>query len=165
MAKFDGTCGAFLGVFTSGGALSLPVGLAFGPDTNLYVANFGGNTVARFDGQTGIFLGNVMASGSGGLNGPNFITFRPEPRAAPIVHVSVANDGGTNHLVLHVAKGTNTGPVRVGAEVTDDLPSGAWQGGTNVVILEDTPALFRARDARPITVTTQRFLRATFSAP
>lgn len=165
VARFDGASGAFLDLFTSGGGLNLPVGLAFGPDTNLYVANFGGNTVARFDGTTGVFLGNVMAPGTGGLNGPNFLTFRPEPRPAPVTAASLTTEAGANFLTIHVAKGTNTGPVWIDAEVCDDLLIGAWRGATNVVILEDSALLFRARDAQPIADGPPRALRARFTTP
>jgi hypothetical protein len=45
VARFDGASGAFLDIFTSGGATEpARSGLAFGPDTNLYVANYGGVT-------------------------------------------------------------------------------------------------------------------------
>src|ERR1700683_3211290 len=39
--KYDGTTGAFVSVFVSAGSggLSYPVGLAFGPDGNLYVCS------------------------------------------------------------------------------------------------------------------------------
>lgn len=165
VARFDGASGAFLDIFTSGGALSLPIGLAFGPDTNLYVANYGGDTVARYDGTTGAFLGNVMTAGAGGLDGPNFLTFRPEPRPAPVTAATLETDAGSTYLALHVAKGTNTGPVEIVAEICDDLPGGSWRGGTNVVILEDGALLFRARDAQPIADGEARALRARFVQP
>lgn len=165
VARFDGTTGAFLGIFTSGGGLSLPVGLAFGPDTNLYVANFGGDTVARYDGSTGVFLGNVMPAGTGGLDGPNFLTFRPEPKPAPVTAVSVVTEGGSNYLAVAVAKDAQTGLLWIGAEVCDDLAAGNWRGDPNVVILEDNALLFRARDAEPVTNGTLRALRARFTAP
>lgn len=165
VARFDGGTGQFLGLFTSGGGLSLPIGLAFGPDTNLYVANFGGDTVARFDGATGAFLGNVMAAGAGGLDGPNFLTFRPEPHAAPITEVTLDTSSGPPHLTLHVPRGAHTGPVRALAERTDDLVHGPWLGGTNVVVLEDSALIFRARDAEPAVAAPARYLRVRFAAP
>ena len=61
--RYDLTTGAFLGVFASGGGLDGPYDLAFGPDGNLYVANFFGASVPtgnpyiiRFD-STGALLG------------------------------------------------------------------------------------------------------------
>ena len=165
VARFDGNSGTFLDIFASGGGLSLPIGLAFGPDTNLYVANFGGDTVARFDGTTGAFMGNVMAAGAGGLSGPNFLTFRPEPRAAPITEVALAAESGLPHLTLRVPRGTNTGPVRAWAERTDNLRDGPWLGGTNVVVLEDSAQVFRARDAEPASAAPARYLRVRFAAP
>jgi hypothetical protein len=68
--------GAFLGVFASGHGLADPLGMAFGPDSNLYVASGNSDQVLRFDGQSGAFLG-VFASG-GGLQGPINLTFGPD---------------------------------------------------------------------------------------
>ena len=53
--RYDGTTGAFIDVFASGGGLeiSLPEGLALGPDGNLYVGSFFTNGVLRYDGTTG----------------------------------------------------------------------------------------------------------------
>lgn len=165
VARFDGTSGAFLDIFTSGGALSLPIGLAFGPDTNLYVANFSGDTVARFDGTTGAFLGNVMTGGDGGLDGPNFITFRPEARSAPVDGTELVTDAGVTYIAARVLKGTNTGPVWMYAEVTDDLLTGVWNGGTNIVVLDDDAVLFRARAAQPLDEGRARAFRVRFAAP
>lgn len=54
--RYDGTTGAFLGVFTSGSGLDEPRGLAFGPDGNLYVNSSYTHSVLRFDGTTGAFI-------------------------------------------------------------------------------------------------------------
>jgi WD40 repeat protein len=73
---FDNTTGAPLGVFASGGGISAPYGLAFGPDSNLYVASDGNSGIYRFNGVTGASMG-LFASG-GGLNGVIGITFGPD---------------------------------------------------------------------------------------
>ena len=62
--RYDGTTGAFLGVFASGGGLSLPDAHLFGPDGNLYVSSSHTDNVLRYSGTTGAFLG-VFASGGG----------------------------------------------------------------------------------------------------
>jgi DNA-binding beta-propeller fold protein YncE len=77
--RFNGTTGAFVDVFASGGGLTGPYGLAFGPDGNLYVSSVYTNQVLRYNGTTGAFV-DIFASG-GGLNFPTFLTFTP---AAPI---------------------------------------------------------------------------------
>src|SRR5205814_10687594 len=50
------------------GGLSIPTGMIFGPDGNLYVSNHDTNSVLRFNGATGAFI-DVFASGNG-LDGP-----------------------------------------------------------------------------------------------
>ena len=55
--KYDGTNGAFLGVFASGNGLYNPWSMAFGPNGNLYVSS-GGSSILRVDGSTGAFLGS-----------------------------------------------------------------------------------------------------------
>jgi hypothetical protein len=37
------------------------------------------DSVIRYDGTTGDFIGAFVASGSGGLSDPHFLTFGPEP--------------------------------------------------------------------------------------
>ena len=73
---YDGTTGASLGVFASGGGLDNPVGLTFGPDGHLYVASGDSNEVLRYDGSDGSFLGVVVTGAP--LNGPRQINFGPD---------------------------------------------------------------------------------------
>ena len=54
--RFDGTTGAFIDTFASGGGLLAPEGLAFGPDGDLYVNGGENNAVLRYDGTTGAFI-------------------------------------------------------------------------------------------------------------
>jgi hypothetical protein len=78
--RYDGTTGAFLGVFASQNITS-PRGVLFGPDGNLCVANGNEGTdpasVERFDGQTGAFIDYFVAPDSGGLKHPSYMVFGP----------------------------------------------------------------------------------------
>ena len=73
--RYNGTTGAFLGVFATGGNNG-PQDLAFGPDGNLYVLDDGNRQVLRFNGVTGQFL-NVFASGDFGTDGIKLV-FGPD---------------------------------------------------------------------------------------
>lgn len=79
-APTDGSTGEFI---PYGSGLDFGTkGLTFGPDKNLYVSNSETNSIRKFDGRTGNFLGDFVPSGSGGLSDPTFITFAdpvPEP--------------------------------------------------------------------------------------
>ena len=75
LQRYNGTTGASLGAFTSGGGLSAPVQAVFGPDGNLYVASFNSNSVERYNGTTGAPLRTFVTPGSGGLNGPTGVAF------------------------------------------------------------------------------------------
>ncbi len=86
VARYDGTTGAYLGDFVplASGGLSIPTALVFGPaDHNpnkldLYVVSLGTESVKRYDGTTGAYLGDFVARGSGGLEGPGTMTFGPD---------------------------------------------------------------------------------------
>jgi hypothetical protein len=66
------------------GGLSVPTQLVFGPSVedagrlDLYIVSTGTDSVLRYDGATGAFLGEFVASGSGGLEGPVTMTFGPD---------------------------------------------------------------------------------------
>lgn len=77
VVQFDGQTGAFLDVFIpkDRGGLKTPLGLAFGPDKDLYVSDAANSVVLRYKGKTGRFRG-IAASGNG-LEVPTFLTFRP----------------------------------------------------------------------------------------
>ena len=83
--EYDSETRAFRGVFASGGGLTEPSGLTFGPDGNLYVGSPGFTTtqpdmILRYNGTTGAFI-DVFATG-GPLNFPQYLAFAPSVAAA-----------------------------------------------------------------------------------
>jgi outer membrane protein assembly factor BamB len=110
--RFDGTTGAFIDVFASGGGLKAPWGLAFGADKNLYVASEGNSAVLRFDGKTGQFI-DTFASAT--FPNPTYITFGVIPQ------------------ILHPHPPGLSDKFRVTALVTQIL-AGVLTGGPGVVI-------------------------------
>jgi sugar lactone lactonase YvrE len=76
--RYDDATGSPLGVCATGGGLTAPRGVTFGPDGNVYVSNTGGNSVLRYDGQTGAFIDTFVAPGSGGLFEPQGLAFGPD---------------------------------------------------------------------------------------
>src|SRR5262245_2756498 len=87
--RYNGTTGAFLSTFvdniphgfvvtdpqTQEGFAIGPLGLAFGPDGNLYVSNDFTNTVQRYSGTTGASLGTFASIG---LDVPTGLVFGPD---------------------------------------------------------------------------------------
>lgn len=70
--RFDGTTGAFLGIFASGNSLNKTDSFDFGPDGNLYVAGRINNAVFRFNGSTGAFIDTFINSD---LSDPSRVRF------------------------------------------------------------------------------------------
>jgi sugar lactone lactonase YvrE len=75
--RFNGTTGAFIDVFVTGGSggLNGAYGLTFGPDGNLYVVSQNTASVLAYDGKSGAFLRTVVAPRSGGLDTPVGVVF------------------------------------------------------------------------------------------
>ena len=85
--RYNGTTGAFIDTFVSpgSGGLAFASDLTFGPDGNLYVTSeFTGpllpgmnspDSVLRFSGTTGAFIGAFVPAGGGGLTDPGGLAF------------------------------------------------------------------------------------------
>ena len=83
--RFNGVTGAFIDVFVPllSGGLWHPIGHVFGPSgrgrqLDLYVGDVTSNSILRYDGATGAFLGAFVASQSGGLQAPAGMSFGPD---------------------------------------------------------------------------------------
>ncbi len=97
--RYNKTTGAFVSTFLAAGAGGMnSFGQSiFGPDGNFYVSNFSQDVVARFNGQTGAFMGNLIAPG--GVVDPRGIAFGPDGNlyvcAGAFGNISVQRYNGT----------------------------------------------------------------------
>jgi hypothetical protein len=130
--RFDGTTGAYLGKFVTddlsqNGGLKNPQGMLFGPDgkgdgkLDLYVASSfedsSNNDVKRYDGTTGQFLDEFVATGSGGLDHAAGITFGPDGN----LYVASGGWGGNGGIFGLAAVLRYEGPTS-----PDKLPPGTF---------------------------------------
>jgi DNA-binding beta-propeller fold protein YncE len=98
--RYNGTTGAFLDDFipNNGGGLARPFALVFGPsghgphDLDLYVVSRLTDSIKRYDGSTGAYLGDFVASGGGGLSEALGVTFGPDGN----LYVASGSFFGTN---------------------------------------------------------------------
>ena len=107
--RFNGTTGAFLGVFLGASAGLAPdgpgvQGLQFRPDGLLYVMSRNSSEVQRFDAVTGAFVDNFIPSGSGGLSGAKGMTVGPDGNW-------YISSGNTNQVLRY--NGTTGAPLDV----------------------------------------------------
>lgn len=83
--------GTPLGPVVTGGNLNTPIYMSLNPSGDLLVGSFGNDKVARYNLQTGQFLGNFVTVGSGGLDGTHDMTYMiPEPASLVLLAVGVA---------------------------------------------------------------------------
>ena len=74
--------------FDSGATLSAPIGMLFNADGDLLVNDLGNDRVAKFDGVTGVYLGDFIGPGVGGLAGPHMglaLIIVPEPMSLALL--------------------------------------------------------------------------------
>src|SRR5262245_4373885 len=169
--RYDGTTGAFKGVFVTAasGGLDAPFGMVFGADGNLYVASgnwftssngpfytgdFPPGAVLRFEGPSGpnpgAFLGTFVAGGSGGLASPNGILFGPDG------DLYVASSALAGHGALPARPGTSqvlrydgTTGAFLGTFVTPD--SGGLRFPTFLTFTETDPTTLAYRTGDKLT--------------
>jgi streptogramin lyase len=104
--RYDGTTGAFVGVFvpTGSGGLSFPLGGSFGPDGNFYVSNSDADNVLRYDGTTGAFIDEFVPGGTEGPEDAAGLVFR-----GGFLHVANSADPGAVTR-YNAATGAPAGP-------------------------------------------------------
>jgi hypothetical protein len=85
--RYDGTTGAYLGVFASGSMLDGPQGIEVGPDGNVYVASEYSNNVTKW-APDGTYLGEFIAPGTGGLMGEMDLEFGPDGNLYVMGHLT-----------------------------------------------------------------------------
>ena len=102
----------FLEVFVTAGAggLERPLGLAFGPDNDLLVANAAFDQVLRYDGATGDFISVFVSADLGGLDTPTGLIFVSGLNVGnPLYFTQYGNGSGfTSTVMLNNASETRT---------------------------------------------------------
>lgn len=75
--RYDLRTKEYMGHFVEpgSGGLTVPVGLEFGPDGNLYTSSSATDEIYRYDGRTGEFIDIFVEAGSGGMSSPRAIRF------------------------------------------------------------------------------------------
>lgn len=100
--RFDGFTGVSVGTnatYASGGGLSFPRGLDFGPDGTLYVASEGTNSILGFIAGTGAFAAEIVAAGAGSSPGVDGLTAPKGVRLGLDGNLYVASNGSPNRIL------------------------------------------------------------------
>lgn len=104
VSRYSAT-GEYLGRFVtpgSGGLNGPDLGMAFGPDGNLYIPSYYNHKVAKYDGQTGAYLGDIVTAGLGGLTQPRQLLWKGSD-------LLVSSDSGNKVLKYDAATGAYKG--------------------------------------------------------
>lgn len=76
VSRFDANTGAFVDHFITGA--SFADGSAWDANGDVYISNFGTNSIRKYNGDTGALIGDFVAPNSGGLFGPLDNLFLPD---------------------------------------------------------------------------------------
>ena len=123
--------GSFDRVFTSGVTMNQPRGAVFGPDGDLYVADV--TAIRRFDGTTGIYSGDTLAS-TPDIDWPTQFTFLPSHQVLvnPINDAPVVSAPGS---ALNATEQTNLSIEGAGFSV-DDVDAGMGTATATLIVGE-----------------------------
>ena len=94
--------GTYVGVFASGGGLSTPEGLAYGPNGNLFVMSYANGCILQYNGTTGAFI-NCITNDPSGANTGIGLKFSPDGK-----NMFVTNFNSNNIQEYNVASNTWT---------------------------------------------------------
>lgn len=81
-------------VDSESGGLTSAFDVSIGENGNLLVSDSASNSIKQYNGETGDFLGDLVASGSGGLSNPTFVTTANVPVPEPSSVLGVLAFGG-----------------------------------------------------------------------
>ncbi len=90
VGELDGSTGAFLGEFVPGDADNPTNGLVFDDSGRMLVSitsppsGVGGNRIDAYDALSGVYLGEFVPAGSGGMLTPTVLTIKPVPEPTTI---------------------------------------------------------------------------------
>jgi DNA-binding beta-propeller fold protein YncE len=160
VVHYDGTTGAFLGEFVpkGSGGLVLPLGLTFGPDGNLYVADASGldsGPILRFQGPSGstpgAFMDAFVPSGTGGLLSPSGLLFGPDRNddGQQDLYIAGAELAPSFYVTMNETSSVKVFDAVTGAYLEDfvQLGSGGLDGPILMTFTETDPVTLNYRDS------------------
>jgi hypothetical protein len=154
--RYNGTTGAFMGVFADVGPYHEQNSMAFGPDGNLYVSQYEGDSVKRFDGTTGAYIDDFVAPNEGGVFWPTALAFDA------LGTLYVANQGPTDSgYVMRfttadraVFQVTLSEPSNVPVTVDYSTANGTAEAGGDFIELSGTLTFMPGETSKSIIVPT-----------